>query len=654
MYEARAVVFIAEKQSPVLDSVKPVVDGQFRNADMINTMVDVLGSYPFALRVVDRLKLNNDTAFLKSASIDEKRVPPERAARILGGMVRARYREGTRLVDITATNRVAAEAQILANGYAEEYLRYVFDQRADATQTANQSLIQEAERLRGKMRTSEEAMQSFRERERTASLENMQEEAQTKLTEVTSRATKLEDKLLQIKRDLAAARIGTNSPEDLLRLPSVANDPKVAALTASISEQERNMGLVVQRYRAKHPSYVSAKTGLQFSINERSRILKDAINVMETAFKQTEVQLDQARQTRIEYEKQMLGVTAKSIDYNDLKRELETDSAMYNAVLERLKEVDVTRSLSDTPVQIHQLADEPTVTSSSPPKTIAAGIFGGLIMGIAIAIGLHLFDQTIKTIDEAEHISGLSVFSHVPLIKGPKSKRGLVAFTQRDGAAAEAFRTLRASLTLPDSAMDERSVFLFTSPLPAEGKTFASSNFAVTLSQQNLRTLLIDADLRRPGLSRLFLAEKQNAGLADVLSGSLPLEAALTPTEIPNLTVLSAGHSAPNPSELLSTPAFSKLLTEALKSFDRVVIDSPPCMAVSDTLLLAPRVDVCCLVVRAFATPKGVLKRALKILGEANCQPAGIVLNCLPPRNGDYYYYYSSIPRGSEVYGETV
>lgn len=654
IYEARAVLFIDERVPGLLDNVKPLVNEQFNNSDMINTMVDILGGYPFAVRVTEHLRLNNDVAFLRSAGIEENGVSVERAARMLNGMVKARFREGTRLLDITAKNKVAAQAEKIANSYAQEYLSFVLDRRMVATRSANESLMQESERLRQRMRASETAMQKFREKERTASLESLQEEAQNKLTEITLRTSQLEDKETQLKRDLAAAKAGSGSSEELLRLPSVANDAKVAALSSLIAEHERNISVLSQRYRPKHPTYIGATAALQFSVAERDEILQDAVKMLDTTLQQTEVQLEQTRQTKSEYEGELLGITAKAIDYNDLKRELESDSALYGAVLERLKEVDVTKSFNDAPVQIHELASRPSTDPSSPMKTFAACTFVGLLSGLGIAIGLHFLDQSVKTIDEAEKITGLSVFSSIPLVKSIKGGEGLVAFKNREGVAAEAFRSLRAVLASRERLVECRRVLLFTSPMPGEGKTFSSANFAVTLAQQGLRTLLIDADLRRPGVANLFASAKGKAGLSDVLAGTVSFDDALTPTKIPKLTILTAGYAVSDPSELLATEKLRELLNKASRDFDRIVIDSPPCLAVSDTILLAAHADICCLVVRAFATSKSTLKRAVKMLDEADCPPAGIVLNCLPGNANDSYSYYYSSTNGAGSYEKSV
>jgi capsular exopolysaccharide synthesis family protein len=636
-YEARAVLMISDDQNRVLDSVKPVVDGQFENADMINTMIDSLLSYSFAQRIVERLHLNTDRDFLRSAGIEDKSLSVERAARVLNAMVKAQYRQGTKLLDIFVTTREARQSQFLANSYAKEYLTYIKDQRMDATQLVNKSLVDEAARLREKMRLSDAKMQSFREKERTPSLDAKLEEAQVKLNEASERVSKLEEQSLQIKRDLAAARVSVDSPQDLLRLPSVANEPRVAALTQSISEQERDLGLLSQRYRPKHPAYIAAKTNLEYSLQERENILKSVVGILDVSAKQTDAQIAQMKEARAGYEDALLQITSKSIDYNTLKREIDSDSAMYASVLERLKEVDTTENIGSIPVQIHQLAEDSTVRSSSAIKTIGMGLVGGLLAGMGIAIGLHMLDQSVKSVDEAEKVSGLPVVSTVPLIKG---KTDLIAFNVRRGQAAEAFRTLRASQTVSHADSALRRIFLFTSSIPNEGKTFASSNFAVTLAQQNLRTLLIDADLRKPTLARLFSTKDTEAGLAEVLAGTAPLESVARVTEVPNLTLLTAGRLVENPSELLSTSAFRELLAKAMKDYDRVVIDSAPCIAVSDTFLVLPYVDACCLVVRAFSTPKAILKRAIKALSESKYPKANVILNGLPGRQLAYPGYY--------------
>ena len=229
-----------------------------------------------------------------------------------------------------------------------------------------------------------------------------------------------------------------------------------------------------------------------------------------------------------------------------------------------------------------------------------------------------------------------------------------------EGPAAEAFRNLRAALSLlgPEA---ERKISLFTSALPAEGKSFTSANYALALAQQGHRVLLIDGDLRRPSLHKIFIRASSSsngatdhdvsaAGIVDYLIGEIALEHAIHPVAARDvdvfgsmpadertvtstggeLHILAGGRRAPNPAELLSGNSFRDLLAEAAKSFDRVVIDSAPVLAVSDTLLMTPHVQSVCMVVRAAKTARNAVQRALALLAGTGKPPAGIVLNRLP------------------------
>jgi capsular exopolysaccharide synthesis family protein len=217
----------------------------------------------------------------------------------------------------------------------------------------------------------------------------------------------------------------------------------------------------------------------------------------------------------------------------------------------------------------------------------------------------------------------------------------LVVKDDRSGLVAESFRSLRASIAM-NARVENQRTFLLTSAHPSEGKSFCSSNFASTLAQQGLKTLLIDSDLRKPSISRIFYGMNRKPGLSEVLLGKVGLADAVNSSEVEGLSVLTAGGRSSRPSELLAGQPLRDLLTEALKTYDRVVIDSAPILAVSDTLLVAPNVDVVCLVVRSFMTPRKMVTRALKALSEIHVQPAGIVFNCLPSGNGAYYAYYYS------------
>lgn len=639
-YRARAVLFIEQEQSRVLGTqVQTVRDEQIRSVDMINTMVDLLRGYPFALRVAARLKLDANQEFLDAAGEKDKKISVNAAAGLLLDMVTAQYREETRLIDILATSRDPDIAVLLANAYADEYLRYIFEQRASAVRSANQFLIDEAERLRRKMRDSEQAMQSFRERERAASLETMQEDTQARLTDVTTRQVQTEERIAQLDSDLATARANQGDMQALLKLPSVAAEPKVAQLNAVIVSQEQEFEMMTRRYRPKHPAYLATQTRLELTRQDRKKLLEDIVSLLEANRKQLQSQAEELAKTQQDYEERLLKITGKSVEYNVLKRELESDKALYDSVIERLKEVDITKGLDQEAVTIHERA-----LGAGPVKInlfILWGlvIVGGAFAGVGIALSLHYLDHSAKTIDQIERWSGTDVVAAVPRIKTKKGERvGLVVTQERSGVVAEAFRTARTAIAL-QSGKEQRQVFLFTSALPSEGKTFSSSNFAATLAQQGFRTLYIDSDLRKPEVSRLFFGEHRKPGLSEILLGRSALKDAVLDTKVPNLRVLTAGGRARNPSELLAMRSLQALVEQARKEYDRIVIDSAPVIAVSDTLLVVPLADACCIVVRAFSTPKNSILRAIRLLSDVGRRPSGIIFNRLPDERGAYYYY---------------
>lgn len=244
------------------------------------------------------------------------------------------------------------------------------------------------------------------------------------------------------------------------------------------------------------------------------------------------------------------------------------------------------------------------------------------------------------------------------------------------GPIAESFRNLRAALSLLGPEED-RKVFLFTSALPNEGKSFTSVNFALALAHQGQRVLLIDGDLRRPSVHKVFRTEQENEempGVVDYLVHSVPLNEAVElvatvdseasrrrsvqpARKVGQLFILAGGERAPNPAELLSGESFQRLITEASQAFDRVIIDSAPILAVSDTLLMVPYIQTISVVVRANKTPRNAIHRALTLLDTAGNRPAGVVLNRLPRRRGaGYYYYYAShgYGEGNGSYGDGV
>ncbi|MGC1479668.1 MAG: polysaccharide biosynthesis tyrosine autokinase, partial [Chthoniobacterales bacterium] len=338
----------------------------------------------------------------------------------------------------------------------------------------------------------------------------------------------------------------------------------------------------------------------------------------------------------------------KYVEYNSLSRDLETDRVLYDAVLARLKEVDLTKGITNELFSIHELAQGAGPLPIPWVKTLIMGFVGGFALGVGIVLGLSKLDPSIHTVDQAEALTGLRVITAVPQIK--TNKPGLLAQEDRHGLVAEAFRTLRASMALLGDSEQHR-VFLFTSAMPSEGKTFSSANFAVTLAQQGFRTLYIDGDLRKPAVSKLLFGEHRKPGFTEVLLDRCSLEESAIPSGVENLDVITAGGRSDNPAELLATAKVEEIISLARNAYDRVVIDSAPVIAVSDSLLLAEFADVSCLILRANKTSRKSVRHAIRLLSELGHPPAGIVLNGLHPGRGGNYNYYAYSGRNYGDYG---
>ncbi len=645
LYAARAVLFIEQQKEQVLDRVKSVREDEIRSIDMINTIVETLNSYPMADRVAKRLDLAKDPAFVSAVEWDAAKdgeLTNATAAGYLPKFVASSYREMTRLIDIVSRSPDPQLSTKLANAYADEYLRMLMEQTTEATKSASQFLVEEAARLGAKMRLAEEAMQSFRERERAASLETMLSEAQAIVDQTTVEMQQLEGFIRLLDADLLAVSGLGGDTAQLLRLANVGADPRVAQMNLQVESLEREMDEMSRRYREGHPAHTGVKTRLELMRSNLSSLVAEVIGQLEARRAQAETQLGKLREKRSNAEKRLLEITGKSVEYNTLSRNLEADRALYESVLARLKEVDVTSGLTDQSITIQERALGAGPVPSQTVRNVLLGVLGGLAVGVAMAFGLNYLDPSMRTIEQVEQRTGLGVIAAVPRIKAKAVSGGggamLPTVVDRKGIVAEAFRTMRATLALV-SGRDKNRVFLVTSAIPGEGKTFTSSNFAATLAQQDFRTLLIDADLRKPSVSKLLYNENLKPGLSEVLLGTTTLDEAIIQTKIDKLSLLPAGGIAPNPSELLAQGRLREVLDELRGRYDRIVIDSSPVLAVRDPLLLAPYVDASCLIVRAGYSPSKASAQAVRLLAEANVAATGVVLNAVRQGSGAYYAY---------------
>jgi capsular exopolysaccharide synthesis family protein len=601
-------------------------------------------------------------------------------------------------------------AQRLGEAIGREYIRSSIERRASLSEEALRYLLEEEERLKRNLQKSEAAVAEYKAKNpdalqlgggtaatgsqpgagagaggsRGGLVESNLEDLNSKLNAAKADQLRLEGELEQVQQ-------AGNNIDTLLTIPSISSAGMVNDARRNIIQLEAGITTYALRYKDKHPRMIAAKAALA-EAKEKLRqavlaqpvILRNAIEQI----KATETSLQRALQDQ---QGVAVNLNRTAIGYQELARQAETDRALYESVLRQIKDTNLTKDVKTNAVSVIEHSPLPgSPVSPRPSKTIALGLLAGLTIGLAFVFGADALDRSLKTVDQAETTLGLPVFAAVPdttdegavsrikrRSRAFRSSNYRVVVETPESPAAEAFRNLRAALSLlgPEA---ERKVSLFTSALPNEGKSFTSANYSLALAQQGYRVLLIDGDLRRPNMHKIFRFPKARnnsdennpPGVTDCLVGEADITSAAR--QIPageiqlvhedieltgkiltatggQLSVLAGGRRAPNPAEILAGPFFGQLITEAAKLFDRVVIDSAPILAVSDTLLMTPHVQTVCIVIRAAKTPRPAVRRAISLLAKSGIRPAGLVLNRLRRSRGvGYYYYYASHGYGAE------
>jgi capsular exopolysaccharide synthesis family protein len=336
-------------------------------------------------------------------------------------------------------------------------------------------------------------------------------------------------------------------------------------------------------------------------------------------------------------------VNKKQIAFDRLKREADNNQRLYDLVLKRLKEIELSGLLRTSNVRVLDAARPSRLPVKPNVKlNLALALLLGLLGGAGLAFAVELLDTSISTQDQVEQWLGVTFLGILPSFARGKDgqHQDLVVVQQPKSAAAECARAIRTNLLFmsPDRPLQ---TMLVTSSGPEDGKTTTAISVAITMAESGSRVLLVDADMRRPRIHRAFNLAN-GVGLSTLIVGNGKLSEAIRSTEVPNLFLLTCGPVPPNPAELLHTEAFAQLLKEMAGSFDRVVVDSPPVAAVSDAVVMSTHADGTLLVLKAGRTSRELARRALRALRHVNARVFGAVLNDLDLEARQYrgYYHY--------------
>ena len=623
VYSAQTVIQIQEEEQKVL-KIEGVQSEDLKSLEALKTFEQKVTSPEVLLRVIHNSELRNDPTFLPEVEHKSDNALQKALARHID----TKLRRGTRLIDITVDHPSPVMAEKIAQLLVQEFVRWNFEAQRDAAETARRFLLDEATRLQARLERSEQALQNYKEQNEAVSLEDKQNITVEKLKELNLRVTTAKTERLKLESDYAETTSGNyRSPDELLNIPAIANTPAVADLRKSISEKEAHLATLKERYKSGHPKFIEATSELENLRMALDRAILKARDVLASSYQAaalTERKLDEALRQQ---QKAALELNKISIPYAVLARDTEADRALYNSVLTRLKETDVTANLAQNSVRIVARALLPDQPVSSK-RNLALAL--GLLMGFACGSGIALIsNRSLNTFHQAEALLGVRSLSEIPRLRASRTEVK-PALLEHDPAAEDSFRNLRSSLLLIQQAKSRRTL-LFTSAHPGEGKTFCAMNCAISFAQLGLKTLIVDADVRQSDLAQWFFPEAPPTGR-------------ILRTDVPNLSAVFADKAHANAQEFLPGLTFEQLMRQAGAKFDRIVVDSAPVNLVSDTLLFARHVESVCLVIQAGKTPVEDVIRAAQRLSEAGAAPVGFVWNQARSARG---YYYGKQSRGS-------
>ena len=630
IYQATARVQIDREQDNLLRLEGFSFATSQEEATYLQTQYKNLLSRTLVESVIKKLNLDKDERYSKKMDIvravaDDVSVVPIRLSR---------------LVDVKVEHPDKKKAAEICNTLVDYFAEGHLDRKQASSIAIVQQLRSEANTEKGKLQQAEESLHRYAREHNQTSFEESENIVLQSLKQFQVEASKAqtESEAAQKVLDMAEQVIVKNEP--IVTIPQVANSPAIQALQKDLAVKESEFAELKKRYKSKHPSYIQAVeliTSLRESIDQQAQTIVASLrNHVQTA-KATEERL---RQLVDEQKKEQLNVEMLRIEYGVLKREADAAASLYNAVLSRMKESDIT---SHNKINNIRVVDPARVPIKQIKPRVVLTIFLGLIGGLGVAIGLAFFvnylDDSIKSQDDVETYLRLPFLGYVPNIKtNSVVERDLQAHLHPQSNAAEGFRTLRASISLMPKS-DRFQVLSVTSTIPSEGKSLVASNLAIVMAQTGLRTLLVDADLRRPSVHKAYQLHSPT-GLSSYLTRDLEtIDPIVHKTEVPNLDVICCGAVPATPSELIGSKRMMEFLEATRGRYDRIVLDSPPISAVSDPLIIAAMSDGVVYVTKFNKIRREHARKSIQRLQDAGIHIVGIVLNDIDFEGKDSYYY---------------
>jgi polysaccharide biosynthesis transport protein len=666
VYEASASMIIEVAAPHVLDSqVQDVSDsaagGYWWSREYTETQFKVITSRAVAARAAEKLGLDRDPSFLGLEGIADPKKREELmrhtdAAAILQSKIAVVPVKDSRIAQIVVEDSSPQRAALLANEVAASYIAETLALRLEASESANRWLEDRLAELEQKSKHSEIAVYDFKKDADmlTTSLEDRASMVSQRLTsyngaltDVRTRIAGLRARVEAIKR-LRSSVDDAKNPEWSAALSAAPETALVSQLRLRYFTERNECSALTERYLLDHPKMVACQDRLKSAREDLVAELNTTVRSAEAEQFEAEARERNLSALFEAAKAEAFGVNKKQIEFDSLKREADNNQRLYDMVLKRLKDTELSGMLRTSNARILDAA-RPSFVPVRPK--VRSSLLFGFLLALAGSLGLAFFleqlDNTVNSQADVEDRIGLPFLGFVPRFPQTRGNsdedRELFLFRNPKSSLAEACRAIRTNLLFmtPDRPL---RTMLVTSSGPREGKSSTVINMGTTMAQSGSRVLLVDTDMRRPRLHKAFGVPNE-FGVSSAIVGEATMAQIIKSTEVPNLFVAPCGPIPPNPAELFHAKAFKDFVAAAIGSFDRVIFDSPPVNAVADPLVLSTQVDGVLVVFRASDTPRAMAQRAIRTLRAVNAHVLGAIVNDVDVSNSRYGYYYEAYRR---------
>ena len=681
IYQASARIII-EKENPKLMSFQEVMAVDSTGTDYYQTQYKIIESRIVAREVIRKLNLENSPEFfpepkdnvlanlkrsmgealtgaknwvvslLKTgedadktgASAEEDLSLDSELVSVFIDRVEVSPIRNSRLVDVSMEAKDPVMSARMANALVSAFIGQNLETKLLAAKGAVEWLGERINDERKKVEIAEKALLAYKEKHQiitdfSSDAENITAQ---KLAELNAQVLDAESQRVKVETRYQQAISLEKTPDMLDSIPEVLSNDLIQEIKKMEVVLFNRMSELSKKYGRNHPQMKAIYSELADLKKRKALEAQRVVNSLKNEYKLALAREESLKRALARQKTESLKLNKKAVQFGVLRREVESSRQMYELLIKRFKETSLTEEMKTGNIRIIDKAEVPkSPVKPKKKRNILLAVIVGLTLGIGTAFFLEYLDNTIKLPEDVKEHLKIPYLGPVPAITSndipAHMARELVTVHSPKSAASESYRSIRTGI-LFSSADEAPQTIVVTSASPSEGKSITAANLGVVMANAGSRVLLLDCDMRRPRIHKIFELDRK-IGVSSILVGTGSAKDAIVPSSVENLDILPVGPIPPNPSEIVGSKKMGLLLNALKKKYDRVLIDSPPISAVTDAVILTQMADSLILVVRAGETPRQVIQHALAQVRSVNANILGAVLNAVSVGRDSYYYY---------------